>query len=306
MLLAFKKVKRTGSYRRNLKKEHDLFKKEVEQAALVKVVQPPISSLKCPIPTPIPLPTSISIPMEAEANDSELYDLLDIGCASQYHGMDDDSGGVPVNESESSDEDDDDMKNAEIKDTFQQSLRNWALQFRINHLALNGLLEILRSHMGNNYVPATARTLLRTTPTIIPVQPLVSGGEYWHSGLKKCLVQTFGDLDRPISISLNINIDGLPVFRSSSVSFWPILFDIFECPKISPMVVGIYCGASKISDIGTYFSPVVDELEDILANGLHINSHKITVALRCFVCDSPARAFVKGRDDFIVIVIATI
>lgn len=105
----------------------------------------------------------------------------------------------------------------------------------------------------------------------------------------------FRDLNEAISVSLNINVDGLPLFNSSRVVLWPILCTIAEMPKNRPMVVGIYCGSSKITDLDTYFSPFVDELGTILANGLYINSNKITVKVRCFICDSPARAFVKGK-----------
>lgn len=186
-----------------------------------------------------------------------------------------------------------------MNDDFPDDSRNWALQFQINHMALNALLQLLNSQKRDKTrLPNDARTLLGTTRSVIPVQPLNDDGEYWHNGLKKCVLNTFRGLNESISISLNINIDGIPVFNSSNVSFWPILVNIFEFPSIQPMVVGIYCGASKITNIGKYFAPFVDELEEILANGLHINEHTIDVKIRCFVCDAPARAFVKGTKTF--------
>lgn len=198
--------------------------------------------------------------------------------------------------------DDDDIESesesgdiSDAHDIYRENLRNWALQFRINHLAINNLLQIINAHEGKKLLPHDARTLLQTPRKVIPVQALCGGGEYWHNGLGECLSNAFRNLNKPISISLNVNIDGLPVFNSSKIAFWPILFNIAEIPKMPPMVIGIYCGASKITDIGSYFSPIVDELEAIMADGFHINSHKITVKLRCFVCDSPARAFVKGK-----------
>lgn len=169
-----------------------------------------------------------------------------------------------------SDNDDDDIEsengdNSDANDIYRENLRNWAMQFRINHVAINNLLQIINSREGKKILPHDARTLLRTPATVIPVQALSSGGEYWHNGLAKCLSNAFQNLNKPISISLNINIDGLPAYNSSKVSFWPILFNIFEFPKMPPMVIGIYCGATKITDIATYFSPFVDELEAIMA-----------------------------------------
>lgn len=46
--------------------------------------------------------------------------------------------------------------------------------------------------------------------------------------------------------SLNINIDGLPIFRSSSCSFWPIIVQLHELRnEIAPLIVGIFSGTSK-------------------------------------------------------------
>lgn len=36
-------------------------------------------------------------------------------------------------------------------------------------------------------------------------------------------------------------------------------------------------------------------MNEIMKNGVFINSQKVTDKIRCFVCDSPARAFMKGK-----------
>lgn len=59
------------------------------------------------------------------------------------------------------------------------------------------------------------------------------------------------------------------------------------------MIIGIYSGKTKPTDLNAFLTPFVNEL-DIMECGLPINGHKINVKLRCFICDSPARAFVKG------------
>lgn len=174
-------------------------------------------------------------------------------------------------------------------------LKKWAVDHRISHMALKDLMHILNERFDKAdepVLPDDPRTLLQTPPTI-SVMPL-DDGEYWHHGIENCLRKIFPTLNQPKTISLTINIDGLPIFNSSSVQFWPILFNIAEMPQIPPMVIGIYCGKAKTSDIDSFFTPFVDEMREIMANGLQINSHKINVKLRCFVCDSPARAFVKG------------
>lgn len=89
-------------------------------------------------------------------------------------------------------------------------------------------------------------------------------------------------------------MDGLPIYKSSREEFWPILFNIFEMPNVAPMVAGIYSGKSKPLNLDGFLMPMVNELKPILQEGIIINDHKITVKIRCFIADSPARAFIKG------------
>lgn len=83
-------------------------------------------------------------------------------------------------------------------------------------------------------------------------------------------------------------MDGLPIHKSSKYQFWPILCSIHE------MRIGIFFGKSKPLYVAEYLSPFVDELIPILRNGLMVNNHLIKIIIRCFICDSPARAFIKG------------
>lgn len=59
------------------------------------------------------------------------------------------------------------------------------------------------------------------------------------------------------------------------------------------MIVGIWCGTSKPL-LKEYLDPLIDELHSILSNGISINSQRIIVKIGQVICDSPARAFIKG------------
>lgn len=169
------------------------------------------------------------------------------------------------------------------------------MKYNINHAALKDVMSIIsiRFDKNSNILPEDPRTLLQT-PQAVNIVSLIDDGEYWHHGFKNCLNRIFYNLNDSMTISVNINLDGLPVFKSSKVEFWPILFNITEMPQLRPMVIGIFCGKAKCNDLQSFLSPFVDEMSEIMANGIIINSYKITVLIRCFVCDSPARAFVKG------------
>lgn len=60
------------------------------------------------------------------------------------------------------------------------------------------------------------------------------------------------------------------------------------------MTIAIWCGDSKPSDCNAYLSEFVTELKHLLENGLKVNDHEIVIRIRCFICDTPARALLKG------------
>lgn len=53
-----------------------------------------------------------------------------------------------------------------------------------------------------------------------------AGGYYWYRGIRENLALVFANLTENITITLNFNIDGLPCFKSSKTTFWPILSTI--------------------------------------------------------------------------------
>lgn len=63
---------------------------------------------------------------------------------------------------------------------------------------------------------------------------------------------------------------------------------------INPFVICIWCGETKPSNLNNYLESFVIELNDVLINGIYINNHWINVKIRCFTCDKPALAFIKG------------
>lgn len=186
----------------------------------------------------------------------------------------------------------DEMKNFK----FRSGMRKWAVENNIPQVALRSLMSLINTRVGDTTLPRDPRTLLET-PKIINIANIGDFGQYWHHGLGTCLRRIFWDIDEPKTISLNINMDGLPIFNSSKLEFWPILFTITEMPHVPAMPIGIFCWIKKCPDLEAYLTPFVDEMKDAMENGVYINSHKITVRLRCFVCDSPARAYVKGTND---------
>lgn len=107
---------------------------------------------------------------------------------------------------------------------LRNKLCTWANDFFISKRALDNLLPIL-INAGLNSLPKNHRTLQKT-PTNIQMNN-IAGGKMWYNGIAKCLTQIFSKLNRNLDIKLNVNIDGLPLTKSSRITFYPILASIY-------------------------------------------------------------------------------
>lgn len=195
---------------------------------------------------------------------------------------------------------DSDLSDNLEKNDFDLSLEDqlsvWASRYNIAHSALRDLLKIL--HPYHEYLPKDPRTLLQTQRQVEVVE--ISGGHYHHFGIEngiKC--QVLGVLSlftkSQETIGIQVNIDGVPLFKSSNTQFWPILGRIIEPFSAEPFIIGIFVGEKKPSDIHSFLRDFVEEMKALEQNGIHIEHLKcdVFVAISCVICDTPARAFVK-------------
>ena len=183
---------------------------------------------------------------------------------------------------------------SETSESFEKNLVAWISEYNVKHNAVDGLLKLLKTS-GHPDLPSTARTLLHTAKQV--ETQVKSGMEYYYFGMaseilkhfKQCVLQK---RDQVNGIELSLNIDGLPLFRSSSVSLWPVLCGIVNIRPTVVFPVALTCGASKPSDL-EFLSDVIRDLKMLLQQGLQDGDKSIPVSIRCIVCDAPAKAMVK-------------
>lgn len=183
---------------------------------------------------------------------------------------------------------------------FMHDISTWAIHENISHKSLNQLLQILRKY--TNYVlPKDARTLLRTPQSTKIIQ--IDGGEYSHLGLKKALLNIIKKHERlnfiPDVIKLFINIDGLPIYKSSEKSLWPILCSDRIINNV--YVIGVYYGEGKPKSANEFLKMFVDEAIDIISNKIDYKEQVIKVEIEGIICDAPAKSFVlciKGHNGY--------
>lgn len=111
--------------------------------------------------------------------------------------------------------------------SLSDDLRKCFHAHNISQNCITDLLGILRRH-GHLELPNDARSLMRT-PRCLPNVVNVRGGQYVHFGLEESIKRAIVKYNCTDSIiSFNINIDGLPICKSSGSQFWPILGDIVK------------------------------------------------------------------------------
>ena len=172
--------------------------------------------------------------------------------------------------------------------SITEQLAQWVLDFNINKIAVNKLLRILKPHFLS--LPSVSRTLMQT-PRTVAVTACGDGG-YVNFGLEKGIRQALLDCGTTdTEIHVQINVDGLPLFKSSNTQFWPILCLLKKPELQNPFAVVVFSGRAKPPV--SFLSSFVDELQKLMHRGMLIDGTHIHVKLHSFICDAPARAFIK-------------
>ena len=169
----------------------------------------------------------------------------------------------------------------------------FCIKWKVTREASNELLDILSVH-GVKGLPKDSRAAKRSLRAVENVISM-GIGSYYHFGVEKelrrnlCMYKGLsGDLH------LQFNIDGLPLFRSSPVDFWPILCRVVWTDSISAVFpVGLYCGKSKPKSVDEYLKLYLQELRAVLQHGIELSGVQVNVLIHSFVCDAPARQYVK-------------
>lgn len=166
---------------------------------------------------------------------------------------------------------DQDPENSDLGELSENEDRN--SNDHLTHLVPNSticdLLCILRKQ--HPYLPKDPRTLLKTKVNDAVVNKC--GGQYYHFGMSSALSQQLEthssseSLRDQFYVKIQINIDGLPSFKSASDQFWSILGMIANLELKKPFVIGLYHGIAKPDNVDQYFEDFVNEYLDIQRNG---------------------------------------
>lgn len=83
----------------------------------------------------------------------------------------------------------------------------------------------------------------------------------------------------PPILKIGINIDGLPIAKSSKSQLWPILISVINFKELRNYVIpiGIFHGFQKPHSIEEFLNPFIIDLLEIIDNGLTVNDTLFTL-----------------------------
>lgn len=139
--------------------------------------------------------------------------------------------------------------------------------------------------------------------------------KFVYVGISKNLEKV--DISSLSEVVLNFNVDGLSPFKSSPLVFWPILCSIGECslaiifvlsyallfqtagnlPQGKVFPVAVYQGNSKPA-LEPFLAQFVTELKMLCEVGVEVGGKHFIVRIGYFVCDNPAKSFIKHVVQF--------
>lgn len=169
----------------------------------------------------------------------------------------------------------------------REKLAAWATDTKQTRRSLNLLLEFLREEYDST-LPRDSRTLLET-PRNISIHDM-DNGQYLEIGLEKMLLKFMENHElSENNIYIDINVDGVPIAKSSSNSLWPILINVVGSDEV--LCVGCFFGSQKPQNVNNYLNRFVVEFLSLHRHGLNFNGILYSIHIRAIIADAPARAF---------------
>ena len=153
----------------------------------------------------------------------------------------------------------------------------------------------LLKQKGISQLPYTARTFLKTSPNNEII--IKSDVKYYYFGIQNMIIKYFekylqNNIYDSNDLHLSLNIDGLPLFKSTNLSRWPILISIkLEAKKSIVFPVTLTLG-NKPKNMNFLWDSI-NELKILMTNNIVIKGKIYTIILDAIICDAPAKSFIK-------------
>lgn len=175
-------------------------------------------------------------------------------------------------------------------------LANIFRRHNTSHVLMRDILHFVRYTLKIDKIPLTPYVILgreKITKQIIEK----NGDEFVYIGIKEGLeelMKHFEEIQKLDTIYLDFSWDGIPVFRSSSRSLWPICGAVTNS-RAPIFPIAVFSGGAKPKDPDLFFGEFNKELDDLVKNGLLSEKYgKKNIVCSKNIADTPARSFATG------------
>lgn len=181
--------------------------------------------------------------------------------------------------------------------TLRQKLHLWAVTYR-NNLSVQSIEDLLQKLRDyHSELPKSSATLLQTKSNKIIKEMKIlknTNGQFVYFGIEEGLKGVITGKYVEEEIHLLFNVDGLPLYSQSFQQFWTILGHVLHKKYTSePFVIAVFSGDSKPKCVDDFMRDFILELNNLILNGIVLGQLQYCVHIAGFVCDTPARAFLK-------------
>lgn len=185
-----------------------------------------------------------------------------------------------------------------LKTTLRDDLAKVYVKRKVNHVTIKDINAVLIKH--GLKVPRSGRAHVKTPRT---TRYANRKRNMVHFGLEKGILSRINagmkdcddSLDDEIrKLELEFSIDGVPIDNSTTKTFWVISGRVRNCKDDAPFLVTVFEGLSKPKSARKFLKPFIEEVLSLEETGIVSNSVTWSINIVCFICDAPARSFVKG------------
>lgn len=186
--------------------------------------------------------------------------------------------------------------------SFGDELLLFFQTFNVSEKAMQFLLDACARH--NVDAPRSLHALKKKEKNIhvsYEVEHFYNGN-FSYIGIEESLKFAMGNClieyshDSICEFEVIFNIDGLPLFKSSNISLWPILMKVDCLPR--PLLVAVFVGNGK-PNLDAFLEKFVNELKLFTKHGVICGGRLIKFKKILFACDAPAKSYicrVKGHN----------
>ena len=149
------------------------------------------------------------------------------------------------------------------------------------------------------FLPKDTRTLV-STPTVVASRFVqeIAGGKYLHLGFKSSLQKALENIlavKLPDHVVIDLSTDVAKVDKGLD-QCWSHHYRIVSIKGQKPIIVGIFQGRHKTSNVSDFYEQFMQEIMDVREEGkISVGNKRISFIIRSFIADAPSRAFVLNH-----------